>query len=500
MSPQKEAPLVDSSGASVDGMVAAITVLFRAALSALPDDQRLRLNGVERLVVEVVAKVRIGLWNTAVAFWQDLAEQQAARCPDCDRASERSPATTTVMVAGVSLSVPTTYYYCRTCERGRTPVAQWLGLHRGVVSGEFERQVVSLSTRVSFHEAAKQMLLQHQQRVDVGKVERITYAVARDAQTFVEIQHDRAMHNLDRKPPRKGVPLLLVTTDGGGAPVGILTRPPPSDAKTFTPVRNLPVGKREQTHREMRAIVVHGPEERGQQRCVDVHLSVHDHPEVSGERMLAVAAMAGLGSDTHVHGVFDMGNWIRPQFLASFGTYNHTICADQQHVRKYLKAAASTMFDAEPERQAWLDEQEGHMQGGRWRSILNALGAGEQKDVLAARKYIQNHHEDMNNYGQLRAAGLPVGSGEAEGAVRHMIRKRENIGGVWLEDHLPGIGALTSIWESGQWNEFFRWREQRDVEAFRARQTGEYRRRFRGNRTARPAGDAQPAQDQAMRA
>jgi len=468
---------------TVDKMVAEISVLLRASLLALPDEQRLRLNGVERLVDDILDRVRMGLWNTTVAFWQDLAERQAARCPDCDHACERSLAMTSVVVAGLTLSVPTVHYYCRTCKRGRTPVAQWLGLHRGLVSGEFERQVVSLSTRVSFHETAKQMLRQHQQRVNAGKVERITYAVARDAEAFVDIQHAQAMRNLDRKPARKGVLLLLVTTDGGGAPVGVLTRPKPIDAKRFTPVRKLPVGKRQQTHREMRAIVVHGPEERGDQRCVDVHLSVAGHPEVSGKRMLAVAAMAGLGCDTHVHGVFDMGNWIRPQFLASFGTYTHTICADQQHVRKYLKAAASTMFDAEPERQRWLDEQEAQMKGGRWRSILNALGSGEQDEVIAARRYISNHHEDMNNYGQLHARGLPVASGEAEGAVRHMIRKRENIGGVWVEKHLPGIGALTSIWETGRWDEFFRWREERDLEAFRARQTGAYRRWFRGNLT-----------------
>lgn len=467
----------------VDRIAEEVNALFRSALSALPDEQRLRLNGIEHLVDEILGRIRAGLWETTVAFWAELAEQRAARCPDCDHASERSPATTLVVVAGLAVSVPAVYYYCRPCKRGRTPVAQWLGLQRGLVSGELERQVVSLSTRVSFHETGKQMRLQHQQHVDVGKVERITHAVARDAQTFLQLQHDKAVRNLKHKPARKGVPLLLVTTDGGGAPVGILKRPLARDAKELTPVRKLPVGKREQTHREMRAIVVHGPEERGQQRSVDVHLSVHDHPEVSGERMLAVAAMAGLGCDTHVHGVFDMGTWIRPQFIACFGTYDHTICADQQHVRKYLKAAATAMFDAEPERQRWLDEQEGRMNGGRWCSIVNALGPGEQKEVDAARKYILNHHEDMNNYGQLRARGLPVGSGEAEGAVRHMIRKRENIGGVWLEDHLPGIGALTSIWESGLWDAFFRWREECDVEAFRARQTDEYRRRFRGKPT-----------------
>lgn len=468
--------------AVVDRMVAEASALFGASLHVLPDEQRLRLNGAQHLIDEVLVRIRTALWNATVTFWKHLADERAARCPACDHACERTPSTTSVVVSGLTLSVSATYYYCRTCKRGRTPVAEWLGLHRGLVSGEFERQVVSLSTRVSFHETAKQMRLQHHQEVDVGKVERVTYVVARDAQSFLRMQYDRALRNLRRTPARKGVPLLLFTTDGGGAPVGVLTRPRPSDTIMFTPVRKLPVGKREQTHREMRAIVVRGPEEHGEQRCVDVHLSVHDHPEVSGERMLAVAAMAGLGCSTHVHGVFDMGAWIRPQFVASFGTYSHTICVDQQHVRKYLKAAASTMFDAEPDRQRWLDAQEGHMKGGRWRSIVNALGDGEQKEVVAARKYVRNHHEDMNNYGQLHARGLPVASGEAEGAVRHMIRKRENIGGVWVEANLPGIGALTSIWESGMWEEFFRWREECDVEAFRARQTGEHGRRFRGGR------------------
>jgi len=477
----------------VDVIVMVVSALFRVLLWALPDEQRLRLNGVERLIDEVLGRVRIGLWNTTVAFWGELAEQRAARCPDCEHACERSPGTTSVMVAGLTLSVPATYYYCRTCKRGWTPVAQWLGLYRGLVSGGFEYHVVSLSARVSFHEAAKQMDLQHQQRVDVGKVERVTYAVARDAQIFVQLQHDRAVRNLGRMPPRKGVELLLVTTDGGGAPVGVLQRPPPEKAKKFTPVRHLPIGTRAQTHREMRAIVIHGPDERGQQRCVDVHLSVLDHPDVSGKRMRAVAAMAGLGSRTHVHGVFDMGTWIRRQFVAVFGDYKQTICADQQHLRTYLKAAASTMFETDQERQQWLDEQVGHMRGGRWRSIVEALGSGEQKEVDDARKYIVNHHEDMNKYGQLQALGLPVGSGEAEGAIRHMVRKQYNIGGVWLEAHLPGMGALSSIWESGMWEEFFKWREERDVEAFRARQAGTYRRRFRGD----PMGDAADKQSEA---
>jgi hypothetical protein len=468
----------------VDMIVMVVSALFRVWLAVLPDDQRLRLNGVEQVIDDVLQRVRIGLWNTTIVYWQDLAEQRAGRCPDCDHACERSLAVTSVLVDGFTLAVPTGYYYCRTCKRGRTPVAQWLGLQRGLTSAGVERHVAALSTRVSFHEAGEQMHEQHGQTIDVGKVERMTYGVARDAETFLQDRHESAVQNLERKPARKGVESLIVTTDGGGAPVGELHRPAREQAKKFTPVRKLPVGMRAQTHREMRVILVHPPQQHGEQRWVDVHLSVPDHPEVSGERMRALAAMAGLGEQTRVHGVFDMGTWIRPQFVQTFGVYHFTICADQMHVLEYLGEGAKALWpgsDQEGERKDWLDQQRGQLRGGRWRTVRDALGDGEQKAVVDARRYLDNHHQDMN-YGQLHAQGWPVASGEAEGAVRHQIRNRLDNAGVWREDHLPWMGALLSVRESGLWDEFWAWREERDVNAFRERQKEEYRRRFRGER------------------
>jgi len=468
----------------VDIIVMVVSALFRVWFEFLPDEQRLRLNGVEQLINDVLRQVRMGLWHTTIACWRDLAEQHAARCSDCGHACERSLAVTLVLIDGLTLSVPTTYFYCRPCKRGRTPVAQWLGLHRGLVSAGIERHVVSLSTRVSFHETVAQMQEQHGQTIEAGKVERMTYEVARDAETFLQLQREKAVHNLDRTPPRKGVACLIVTTDGGGAPVGLLHRPPLEQAKRLTPIRKLPVGTREQTHREMRVILVHPPQEHGEQRWVDVHLSVPEHPEASGERMRALAALAGLGSQTHVHGVFDMGTWIRPQFVQSFGVYQFTICADQMHVLEYLGDAAKALWPQpaqEAERKEWFDLQRGHLRAGRWRTILDALGDGEQEAVVDARRYLENHHDDMN-YGQLHARDLPVASGEAEGAVRHEIRNRLDNAGVWREEHLPGMGALLSVWESGLWEDFWQWREACDVKAFRERQQGEYKRKFRGGR------------------
>jgi hypothetical protein len=479
----------------VNIIVTVINAMFRVWFEFLPDEQRLRLNGVEQLIKAVVGEVRIGLWNTAVACWRDLAEQRAARCPVCDHACERSSTVTSVLVDGLTLSVPSTYFYCRTCKRGCTPVAQWLGLHQGLVSGGIERHVVSLSTRVSFHETVEQMQEQHGQTINVGKIQRMTYEVARDADAFLQLRRDNAVHNLDRKPPRKGIEGLIVTTDGGGAPVGTLHRPPPEKAKQLTPTRKLPVGTREQTHREMRVILVHPPQEHGEQRWVDVHLSVPEHPEVSGERMRALAALAGLGSQTHVHGVFDMGTWIRPQFVQCFGGYKFSICADQMHVLEYLGDAAKALWprvDQEAERGDWFSVQQGHLRAGRWRTIRNALADGEQEAVVDARRYLENHHQDMN-YGQLHARGWPVASGEAEGAVRHEIRNRLDNAGVWREEHLPRMGALLSVWESGLWEDFWRWREECDVNAFQERQQGEYQRKFRGEKKVRDSEQEQEA-------
>lgn len=462
----------------VDIAVALINVVFRAWLLTLPKDQSHRLDAVEALIRGLLERLRAGLWSTSQAVWTEEAEVLFAFCPVCGRACERKHHRTPVMVEGLQLSIANITYSCRHCHQSENPLARWLGLRRGQVSLSFDHQVVSLSVRMSFHEAGEQMRLQHGQKVDVGKVERVTQRVARDAQLFVAEQHERAKRSLQRLPLRKGVALLIVTTDGGGASVGKLVRPPPDKAKAFTSARRLPVGKRPRTHREVRVIVAHEPEETGRERKVDVHLSVLEHPEKSGDRMLVTAARAGLGRTTHVHGVFDMGGWIRPQFVRVFKGYSITLCADQQHVRTYLKAAASVLLDGEPERTRWMTGQEGHLHAGRWRSIVEALSGSDEPEVLEARRYIVNHHEDMDWYGVFAMRGLPVSSGEAEGEIRHVVRKRLDNAGVWREENLPGMTALLGIWESGEWDEFFAWREERDRSAFQARQEPGWHRSF----------------------
>jgi hypothetical protein len=485
----------DSINSILPLMTSAVHAFLPAVLSSLTDEAILRLNAAEQLVGQLLDALRGALWEGIHAFWKQRAELVAGACATCGGHCERAERAVRVTVSEQSLLVSSVYFYCRSCRRGNSPLAQWLGLHHGQVSAQFERHLVALSAQRSFHQAAAQMIEQHGQVVGAGKAERVTYSVARDALVYLEERHTQAGDAFHGTNIPVGVDKLLVTTDGGGAPVGVLHRPskdsgrdPKQPPQKTTPKRNLLKGTRQQTHREMRVIIAHSlPHEHGEQRCIDVHLAPLERPEVSGDRMLAIARLAGMGTSTHVHGVFDGGTWIKPQFLRVFGDSPHSVCLDKPHAVEYISDAGKALFPDESQqddRNLWLRDTKDHLQAGTWISIVQNLRFSEAEDVIAARTYVENHHEDMA-YSRYEAEGLPIGSGEAEGAIRHQVRARFDNAGVWREEHLSPMGALLSIRESGWWEDFWLWRESRDVEAFRARQRGEQKRKFRGR--AKPA-------------
>jgi hypothetical protein len=152
--------------------------------------------------------------------------------------------------------------------------------------------------------------------------------------------------------------------------------------------------------------------------------------------MLAAAAEAGLGDQTKIYGVFDIGTWIHSQFEDQFHPYQHTACADICHATEYLSQAGRELC--------------GPDQGGAFgmagkRRLLDGDVAGVLADlqghrcngtcitderggcvVRAAARYLQNHRQYLN-YPPLLEQGLPVGSGEAESGIRHLIKKRLDV-------------------------------------------------------------------------
>lgn len=458
----------------------------------LADEVRLRLAGLEALLRELTQQLVQGLWSLAMEALDAEAEQEAGRC-SCGRRRERRKLSIELDVLGQKLTVPCTYFYCRRCKSGLCPARRWLGQENGGVSLALQRALTDLTSRLTFGDAVTTYREQHGHEVERTKAERVTYRVGREAEAYLAQRRSRALSELEVEQRTKGVDQLQMATDGGIFRVGELRRPAlqeVTEETERTPVRKLLRGTREITGREARLVTVREPSRRTE-RVVDCHIAPHGHAQVSGERMLAAAAEAGLRDNTSIHSVSDMAPWIVGQFEEQFSAYPRSAVADIIHVTEYLTAAGRVIVG--PEKAGGYGQRQKHrLLGGQLEQVLADLSSqdcdggcatDEHGTCLgrAAERYLENHRRYLD-YPSVLARELPVGSGEAESGIRHLLKKRMDVAGAWKEENAQLVLALITIRASGWWDDFWSWRDQRDLEQWRSRQRGEARPSFRGDR------------------
>ncbi len=477
----------------VSDLIAKATPLIRDYLSTQLEERRQRLDGLQEIVDEVLRLVEPALFGVLFDWLGDRAEAVAGTCRVCSKRCSRETKRVQVKTKRLSVEVSPVRFRCRKCKTSRTPLREWLGLRSGMTTGGLDRALTALSTEMSFGRTAQQMDEQHGHAIDRTLVERRTYAVGKEAVAYLaerrELRRDEVMDAVGHRP---GVERVLVQVDGGGVPVGKLTRPSLEEATERTPVRNLPKGTRPKAKRDVRVCMAweHGIAEA---RAVDLHIAPYNQTEVSGERLYHVALEAGAGDNTHIHCTCDMASWHRNQFEEQFSAYpNRSMCADFYHTLEYVADAGRCLPHGNDEsRKKWLSVQARRLKEGDRQGILDELsvhrcgqGSCAHTDrgecaVTAARRYLRRFGAYMDYPGFLDD-GLPIGSGPVEGRIRHVVRRRFDIPGDWREENLHLMLALASIRESGLWDDFWRWMDERDRGRFRARLRGEGLNRFRG--------------------
>ena len=458
----------------------------------LPDEQRLRLGGMEEELRGITRAIEQGLWQILADELDRMGVALERECP-CGRRRERRNDSVGLDILGHRIEFPCSYLYCRVCHRGINPVRRWLGLEQGGVSLAFERALTDLTTRMTFGDAVDSMNEHHDQQVDRTKAERVTYAVAREAQEYLRHRRQQTRQNLCSGED-SGAAQLVFTADGGAVPVGKFIRPPKSKVRPNTPkteVRKLAKGTRTISGREARLISVRDTKP-DSQRVVDCHIAPYENTRFTGERMLASAVEAGLGDKSSIHGVFDMGKWIHSQFEEQFGIYEHSACADIMHVTEYL-IDAGRVIAGQANAMGWGMERKRRMLAGEYENILGELTSHVCRSeclknekgkclVRVAHTYLKNNGAYMKDYEDFMVRDLPVGSGEAESGIRHIIKRRMSVAGAWTENNASLLLALLSIRASGWWDDFWRWREQRDKDTWHARQQGRTKAVFRNKR------------------
>jgi hypothetical protein len=175
-----------------------------------------------------------------------------------------------------------------------------------------------------------------------------------------------------------------------------------------------------------------------------------------------VAEAAGLGPQTHTHGLGDGATWIINSFQEQFGTSKEaraTYAVDFHHVSDYLSAAAQVV--APQRNKDWLHQQQQLLLQNKTTEVLCTLGvhlepqSQEEAPVRSAHGYIHERQQYMDYQGA-QAAGLPISSGEVEGGHRYVLQKRLKIAGAWwLERNAEWMLQLRTLRANHDWDKYW---------------------------------------------
>ena len=93
---------------------------------------------------------------------------------------------------------------------------------------------------------------------------------------------------------------------------------------------------------------------------------------------------------------------------------------------------------------------------------LHGPGTKGRREALAEQIGYLEKRLDMMRYGEWLAQDLVIASGQAEGAVRHLVGERFDCSGMrWLREKAEGLLHLRCIELNGDWQHLFAWTQKR---------------------------------------
>jgi hypothetical protein len=149
-----------------------------------------------------------------------------------------------------------------------------------------------------------------------------------------------------------------------------------------------------------------------------------------------------------------------------FPSATHTV--DVMHVVEKLWTAGECVHDeGSAALNEWVAVQRDRLYGGKVRAIIDELQAlldatpktgpgnkGKRERLARALGYIKARTNAMN-YDKLIAKDLEIGSGPIEGAIKNVIGRRFDHGGMrWIKERAEALLQLRCIEVNGQWDAF----------------------------------------------
>jgi hypothetical protein len=426
-----------------DEITAASRLLVRAIIEkeAALEKTALMVDVLTRSLLREIGRA------TVVGIYEELRRRTVATVTQAGLRVHRAPIIAVMTLFGV-LRIASPYLRDARTKRCSRPLSG-LGLRHGTRTPAVERALTDFGIEESFGQAAKRF--EEHYGFDVGRttVLRVVEGHADKAQEFVHGRLEQAQKKFDEPlATRPGVDRMLVELDGCAIRTGTL-RLAGNDEKS--PVRGLPKRVRDEAWREVRV---------GMARPVDelepTYVAGLDTYENVVDELFGAACERGLSSRTKVFAPSDGGNGLREALDAKFADLRFIL--DRPHLRSHLFETADAMGLRDRERDQWVAHKIVLLDTGQVEAAFAELRAHKGRGKTRVHRLLKylTRFRDALSHDEIRAAGLPVGSGEIESAHRTIPQKRLKLPGAWWRPETVGkMLGLRVLRANGWWDDYW---------------------------------------------
>lgn len=427
-----------------DEISAASRLLSRAILEKETDlhESALMVDALTRTLLREVGR------ETVSGVYSELGSRGAQRASANGMTVHRRPIISVMTLFG-ALMIVSPYLRDGRSKRACRPLRD-LGLRHGVRTPAVERALTDFGAEESFGHAAKRFEEHYGFEVGRTTVLRVVERHADRAQEFVHQRLEQARKQFEEPlATRPGVERMLVELDGCAIRTGTLR---PAEGDNRTPVRELPKRVRDEAWVDVRV---------GLARPVDelepTYVARLDKYEGVVGELFGAACERGLSSRTKVFAPSDGGNGLKEALDAQFAGLRFVL--DRPHLRSHLYETADAIGLRDRQREEWVSHKIVLLDMGDIEAAFAELRAHKgrgKKRVGQLLKHLERF-KDALAHDEIRAAGLPVGSGEVESAHRTIPQKRLKLPGAWWRaDTVNKMLGLRVLRANGWWDTYWR--------------------------------------------
>lgn len=346
-------------------------------------------------------------------------------------------------------------YFARKCAPGKGiyPHACLLGLVSGATP-TLASLVSRYASALSSFKETRLMLEGLGIKMSEKRIKTITMAFAR----LAEMGRLASVESNDRPKSDHQIKRIVISTDGGRVRVRERKRGP----KTKKGRSRYRAEWREPKLIIIMAIDDDGRPHTGIPPIIDATMT---GPDAAFELMAQNLRGLDLTEATAAF-VADGARWIWERvasFLSKLGLSEKCRClVDFYHVCSHLETIASCLKGwNDKDKKRWLKKMRKWLRCGREKDVLGSIQEickwTRSKVLKRERKYFERHLAHLA-YAQAKKAGLPMGSGAVESAIRRVINlKIKGPGIIWHNETVEEMLTLRSYFKAGRWDQLELW-------------------------------------------